>query len=677
MKKTIVTIILLMILLASGNIFAQENIKIPKSSFKTEKKGIGAAMKSIKYGDFFFKDKIEGSYLKALNYYLEAYEYNPDNATLNYKIGVCYIESVQKNEALQYFQKAYDTNEYVANDIKYYLASALHYSYKFEEAIELFTEYKKLNPEKNKIVNKRIEECNSGIKLTKKKVEVLINNVSIINSKHKDYSPMITADGEKLIFTSRRENSTGAQLDPFDNQFFEDIYFSKSKDNNWIAPRNIGSPLNTEGHDATVGFSNDGQQLITYSRGDLFISKLRGKNWSKPKALPKTINSKEMESSACFSYDGKTIYFVRGKKANPEESNGDIYFSTIGLDGKWSEAVKLDNTINSPYDEDGVYMHPDGRTIYFSSKGHNSMGGYDVFKSELLEKNSWSKPVNMGYPINSPDDDIYFVLTANKKIGYYSAVRDDTKGYTDIYQVIFLNGTNNLILNSEDNLIASATSPASETSIDKSTRLTIVKGIIKDNITGKAIECIIEIIDNETNEVVYRTTSNSATGEYLVSLPPGKNYGMAIKKDGYLFHSENFDLLDDEGGYKKVEQNIEMVNIAENSKITLKNLFFDVGKSNIKEESASELDRVIEFLNEYPKIKVEISGHTDNRGTKEKNLKLSQDRAQAVVTYLTDNGINKNRLVPVGYGMREPIKDNKTKEGRAQNRRVDFKIIEN
>lgn len=660
-----------------GNIlFAQENIKIAKKDFKTEKSGVAKAMKDIKYGDHFFDENTEGSYLKSLNYYLDANKYNSENAALNYKIGVCYIESVQKKESLKYFQKAYEINEEIAADLKYYLARALHYNYKFDEAIELYQEYKSENSDKSKIIDKKIVECENGIELVKKKVPVLITNVSIINSKHKDYSPLITADGEKLIFTSRRENTTGAQLDPYDNQYYEDIYVAKSKDHKWKSPKNIGSPLNSDNHDATVGLSNDGQKLITYSRGDLYVSNLRGRNWSKPKALPKTINTKEIESSACFSYDGNTIYFVRGRTAS-EESNGEIYYSQKDENDKWGEAKILDNTINSPYDEDGVFMHPDGKTMYFSSKGHNSIGGYDVFKSEQKEDGSWSVPENMGYPINTPDDDIYFVLAANKKVGYYSAVKDDTKGYNDIYQVVFLNGTDNVILNSEDNLIASIASPSSETSIDKSTRLTLVKGVILDNVTGEPIEAIIEIIDNETNEVVYRTTSNSATGEYLVSLPPGKNYGMAIKKDGYLFHSENFDLVDDEGGYKKVEQNIQMVNIAKNSEITLKNLFFDIGKSEIKDESKSELDRVIEFLTDYPKIKVEISGHTDSQGDKNDNLVLSQNRAKSVVDYLTKRGIKSERLVPIGYGAKKPVADNISREGRAKNRRVDFKILEN
>jgi len=676
MKKTTTLILILLFLFLSNNILAQENIKIDKKTFKTEKSGVAKAMKNIKYGDHFFDENTEGSYLKSLNYYLEANNYNSENPALNYKIGVCYIESIQKKKSLVYFQKAYSKNPNIAGDIKYYLARALHYNYKFEEAIKLYQEYKNEKPDKNKIIDKKIAECKYGIELVKNKVPVMITNVSIINSKYKDYSPLITADGEKLIFTSRRENSTGALLDPYDNQYYEDIYFAKSEDYKWKLPKNIGSPLNSDNHDATVGLSNDGQKLITYSGGDLYISNLRGRNWSKPKALPKTINTKEIESSACFSYDGNTIYFVRGKTASAQ-SNSEIYYCQKNENDEWGDAKKLSNTINSPYDEDGVFMHPDGKTLYFSSKGHNSIGGYDVFKSEQNEDGSWSEPENLGYPINSPDDDIYFVLTANKKVGYYSAVKDDTKGYNDIYQITFLNGTNNLILNSEDNLIASITNPSSETSIDKSTRLTLVKGAIIDNVTGEPIEAIIEIIDNETNKVVYRTTSNSATGEYLVSLPPGKNYGMAIKKDGYLFHSENFDLVDDEGGYKKVEQNIEMVNIAKNSQITLKNLFFDIGKFEIKDESKSELDRIIEFLTDYPKVKVEISGHTDSQGDEDENMILSENRAKSVVTYLTKNGIEEDRLTSVGYGASTPVADNKTREGRAKNRRVDFKIIEN
>ena len=681
MKKRYIFIIIACLIINTNFIFAQENVKIQNNQFKLDKKGTQKALKDVRYGDHYYQENTEGSYYKALNYYLSAYDYNSGNAELNYKIGICYLESVHKNRALSYLQSAFEAKKDVSTDILYNLGRAYHYNYMFEEAIKYYSEFKKILSSKQEekygtIVNKKIEECNNGIKILKDTVAVHIQNIEIVNSEAKDYSPLITADGSKMMFTSRRSNTTGGQIDPFDEQYFEDIFISEKKDGTWETPVNIGAPLNTANHDATVGLSNDGQTLISYNFGNLFISELKGDKWLKPKELPKTINSKEHESSACFSYDGKTLYFVRGLNIDPQKSNGDIYYSTKDKDGKWQEAQKLSPIINTPYDEEGVYMHPDGKTLYFSSKGHNSMGGYDLFKTELLENGKWTKPQNLGYPINSPDDDIYFVIAGNNKIAYYSAIRDDSKGFNDIYQIVFLNNDNNLLLDSEDNLIASNTNPTSETTIDKSTNLTIVKGIIIDENTGKPIDAVIQIIDNETNEVVYETTSNSNTGEYLVSLPPGKNYGIAIKKDGYLFHTENFDLVETEGGYTEVKQDVKMVNVEENSIVTLNNLFFDVGNAEISKNSYAELNTAIEFMNDNPDIKVEIQGHTDNVGGLEFNKKLSQDRANAVVNYMVEHGIDRNRLVPVGYWYKSPQGDNNSREGRAKNRRVELKIIE-
>ena len=678
MRKILtITIILAIFIFNSNNIFAQEKVKIVKKEFKTNKKGKGKAFKNIKYGDHYYKEKTEGSYLKALHYYLAAADYNSENPELNYKIGICYLESIHKNKALNFLQKSFEAKEKVAGDIMFHLARAYHFNYMFSKAITYYQNYINILPDNsNKLANidKKIQECKNGIELMKDTTLAFIRNVTIVNTEAKDYSPLITADGSKMFFTSRRQTSTGGQINPFDNQYYEDIFLAEKIDNSWKAPKNVGLPLNTPNHDATVGLSYDGQTLITFFYGDLYISKLKGEKWSNPDKLPKEINSSEIETSACFSIDNNTLYFVRGMHQDPDKSNGDIYFSNRNEKGKWTEAKKISDVINTPYDEDGIYMLPDGKTIYFSSKGHNSMGGYDVFKTILQQNGTWSAPENLGYPINTPDDDIYFVLEASEKTGYYSAIREDSKGFNDIYQIIYLN--NKLVLNSEDNLIASITKPTSEENIDKSTRVTLVKGIVLDKNTGKPIEAIIEIIDNETNEVVYRTTSNSATGEYIVSLPPGKNYGMAIKKDGYLFHSENFDLVEDEGGYKEVKQDVQMETIEENSKITLKNIFFDTGRSEIKEASFSELNIAVEFMNQNPDIKVEIQGHTDNQGGEETNKTLSQARANAVVEYLVEKGIVRNRLKPVGYWYKVPLTTNDTREGRRQNRRVEFKIIE-
>jgi len=652
--------------------YSQTNIQISKKEFKLDKKGTSKALKNIKYGDFYYTQNTQGAYEKAIKYYLKANDYNPDNPELNYKIGICYLKSVMGFKSLDYLQNAYTEKEDVAPDIDYFLAQALQLNYKFGDAIIFYKKYYSTiasDPMRIVDVDKKIKECENGQKLVKIPVKVTISNLKEINSEDKDYGSLITADGAKMYFSSRRPNTTG-DIDPNDDQYYEDIYFSRKKGYNWTPPVNVKA-LNTPGHDDVVGVSQDGNTLILYKNGDLFYSKLKGDNWSTPKAFSRNINSNEVESSACVSLDGRTLYFVRGKDPEPKKSNGDIYYSQLQDNNKWSEAKKLPDNINTPYDEDGVFMFADGKTLYFSSKGHNTMGGYDIFKTSLNDDGTFSDPKNLGYPINSPDNDIYFVMAANNIIGYYTTVRPDSKGYTDIYTVNFIGQS--LFLSSEDNLIASIASPVSESKPEDKVVI-VISGKIVDKKTGKPIEAEITIIDNKTNKIIYRTESNSANGEYSVSVPVGKNYGMVINKNGYMFHSENFDLVS-QTNYQEINKDISISNIKLNSSVTLNNIFFEFASSTIQVYSYPELDRAVEFLTTNPNIKIEVSGHTDNIGNAVENKKLSEERAQVVTNYLIQKGIESSRLTTVGYGFSKTITTNSTPEGRQENRRVEFKII--
>ncbi len=673
MKRILLFITLLFLV---KSLVAQDDVKISRSEFVIKgKPGLSQAMKDIRYGDYFYNKKTKGTYGKALEYYLKAYEYNPDNPALNYKIGISYLYSFSKKKSLEYLQKAYNENPKVADDILYNLAQAYQYNYKFDKAIELFRQFTKTQKYKKSdfyrfMVNKKIVECNNAKELIKDSINVVITDMSELNSKYEDYGPVITADGEKIYFTSRRPNADN-MIDPNDGQYYEDIYKSDKDQGYWQTPKNVGKPLNSPTHDAVVGLSHDGQTMIIYRDGDLYWSKLQGKEWSWPKPFPKVINTDQVESSACFSLDGNTLYFVRGKRPDPLKSNGDIYYSIKDDKGKWSKPVKMPENVNTPYDEDGLYMHPDGRTLYFSSKGHNSMGGYDIFKTVLQDDGTWSDPVNIGYPVNTPDDDIYFVLSGDGKTGYYSAAREDTKGSTDLYVINFRIYKPKLV--TEDNLLAGIAQPVKETSVEPGIKITLVKGKVLDK-NGKPVEATIEIIDNETGKVIYRAKTNSVTGEYLVSLPAGKNYAMVIRKEGYLFHSENFDLVDEQT-YNEVKKDLVIQEIAPESKAELHNIFFDYNSDRLKPESYPELDRLVEFLKKNPSIEIEVSGHTDNIGSYDYNLQLSYRRALAVVNYLVNKGIDRGRLIARGYGSSKPIATNDTPEGRARNRRVEVKII--
>ncbi len=677
MKKLIIFLTALILVTQS---FAQSDVKIDRTDFiknavmQLSNSDKSKIKKNLRYGDFYFKQKTKGGYLEALKYYENAYKYNPNNLALNYKIGICYLKSLFKGRALGYLQKVIDSAADFTPDLYYFYAQALQYNYKFDQAIKYYQKFQQTGLYQkdnyyNFFTDKHIIECRNGRRLVKDSLPIGLVNMSSLNSPYDDYGPIITADGSKIYFTSRRPNEY--QLKDVDGQYYEDIYYSELTNGHWQAAQSAGYPLNTPTHDAVVGLSYDGQTIIIYRDEDLYVSHLQGKTWTKPQKLPKPINSNEVESSAALSIDGNTIYFVRGKTSDALTSNGDIYYSVRASNGHWSTPVRLPDNVNTPYDEDGLFLHPDGRTLYFSSKGHNTMGGYDVFKTVHQDDGSWSDPVNLGYPLNTPDDDIYFVLSGNAKIGYISAVREDTKGFTDIYQVHFFTAAP--YLSGEEKLIADLAQPQKETSFEPPVKITLVKGQVVDE-NGKPVEAEIEIIDNETGKVVYRVKTNSATGQYMVSLPSGKNYAMVIRKEGYLFRSENFDLVE-ENQYHEVQKKVVLTDLSKKGKTELRNIFFDYNKATLKPESYPELNRLVEFLKNHPDIKIEISGHTDTLGTFEYNMQLSERRAKAVYDYLVSKGISPGRLKTKGYGPLHPIASNKTAEGRARNRRVEVKII--
>jgi len=689
MKNYIFSILFIFITISA---YSQRNVEFEKKNFPNDKDGWKAAKENLKDGDELYELDNYGGYMRAIEFYLKANQFNPDNAMLNYKIGTSYLYSTQQEKSLEYFQKAIKINSRIAGDIHYKLGGALHLNLKFDEAIKEYNNYKRsLSPkdlaEKRKQITKRIEECEIGKKLVANPVRVFIDNAGPnINGRYPDYSPLITADESMMIFTSRREGTTGGDISEDDGNYNEDIYISYKTNGEWSPAENIGKPLNTNDNDATIGLSSDGQKLFTFygakDGGDIMVAELDGEEWSKPRDKElKKVNSDNHESAASFSFDGKTMYFVSD---NPENSlgNHDIFISYWDEEKeRWGEPQNLSNTVNSEYDERGVFMHPDGRTLFFSSDRKGSMGGFDVFKTHLTEEGYWSEPENLGYPINTPGDDRFFVLSGSGKHGYYASDKTGGYGSHDIYMITFLGPEKPLVQSNDNILIASIANPISETFMEKAVavetmRLTILKGTVFDAFTKDPIEAEIEIVDNEKNEVVSVQKSNKTTGKYLVSLPSGKNYGIAVKSEGYLFHSENFD-IPGATNYQEIHKDILLSKMAKGTKIVLKNVFFDYAKATLRSTSFPELDRLVELLNEFSTMRVEISGHTDNKGSRTTNVRLSSARAKSVVDYLVKKGIAQNRLESKGYAFDQPIAPNDTEEGRQQNRRVEFKVLSN
>lgn len=689
------TLIFMFACIFSSGVFAQ-NVEFDKDNFKENKEGLKEALKNIEEGDKFFNEP-EVMWKEAIPFYLKANTFNPNNALLNYKLGECYLVSSEKSNALEYLEKALKLNPSVAPRLNFCLGQAYHLALEFDKAITYYSKYQSAvinNPDPWYLddLKMRIQQCYNGKEIVKKPVRVFVDNLgSNINSKYNEYGGVISADESVIIFTARRDNSVGGKIDPMLNENYEDLYISyRQPDGSWSPAENMGKTVNSDDHDAVSAISADGQKFIIFlgrdnNGGDLYESVLIGSEWSKPESLGKNVNTKEYhESSACYSPDGSTIYFVSNK---PGGLGGhDIYMTTKDDKGKWGEAVNLGPTINTKYDEEGCYMHPDGKTMYFSSMGHTSMGGYDIFKSVWDEATkTWSEPENIGYPVNTADNDVFFVISASGKHGYYTSISNkDSKGLRDLYMITFLGPEKQMVLNNEDNLLAGSKAPIRETVIAplvevKEAQLTILKGTITDFLTKKPLEAEIEIVDNQANMTIATFKSNSTTGRYLVSLPAGKNYGIAVKKEGYLFHSENFD-IPNTAAFQEVEKDIELKQLSVGSKIVLRNIFFDLDKATLRSESTAELERLTKLMNDVPTLKIELGGHTDSRGSDSYNQQLSEKRAKAVVDYLTSKGIAADRLKWAGYGETQLVNGCSngvtcSDEDHQANRRTEFKVL--
>lgn len=693
---------ILSLFIAPFAIFAQ-NVEFDKNLFKEQKTEFKEAMKNYETGDLLYVGNPFPQYKQAIPYLEQANKFNPNNALLNFKIGICYLNSNQKFKALGYFEKAYKLKPDVNPDIRYYLGNGFQLVKEWDKAIAEYSTYlKTANPKTSAETiadaSKRIIECNSGKKLDEKQIRVWIDNMGKnVNSEFPEYGMIMNADGTEIYFTSRRPTTTGGGKDEASGGWYEDIYMSRKVNGEWSPATNVGEPLNTKGHDATVALSPDGSKMLIYiddkGDGNIYESSRRGDVWSKPKKLDNDICSPYHESSAWYSNDGKKLYFVSnrplgGKKGDPKDK--DIYVASWNAEKKkWENVVRLPDNINSVYDEDGLFLHPDGKTLYFSSKGHSSIGGYDVFYTVLQPDGSWLNPVNIGAPINTPDDDVFFVVTASGRHAYMTSFREDGLGEKDLYKITFLGEEKQPMLNSEDILLASSGLPVSEKVIEpkleiKRSEMALLKGVIYDAKTKKPLEANIELINNETGAVLAEFSSDPVSGKYLVSLPAGRNYGIAVKANGYLFHSENFD-IPKETDYQEFTKDVYMKKVEVGEVIVLRNIFFDLNKYSLRNESQSELDRLTKLMQDNPTLRIQISGHTDSRGSAQLNKELSANRAKAVVDYLVGKGIDKKRMESEGYGKDQPIitdaeiaklKSEKAKEEAHQNnRRTEFKII--
>jgi outer membrane protein OmpA-like peptidoglycan-associated protein/tetratricopeptide (TPR) repeat protein len=667
-----------------------QNIDFKSSNFKDDKDGYKKATEAIDQGDVFFKtantalfevQPLGLNYQLALKNFMLAQKFNPNNAELNFKIGVCHSNGTDPEKGIPYIKKANELDPGCDPFLPYYLAYTLQLEGKFDEAqkeyVKFENNYRKAD-NFSKFVSQRKNECKSAKNIVGEPIRAWVDIVPELNTPDDDFAPSISTDGSELIMSSTRPNGHPAnEAGGFD----ADIYTSSLSGGKWSAPKAIRGNVNTQQNDIANNLSYDGTKMLLHrevdGQLDVFESELKGLDWSSPKVMPMAISSnRSNDSYASYYPDGWSIFFARD---NANRSNGTeiMYSSMQSKMQKDYMAGQMISAVNSKFNEGPIYCHIDGETMYIASNGHETIGGYDIFVSHKVQ-GQWSKPENMGYPINTPYDDFFFASTANGKFAYIASNRSGGKGGYDIYRVTFWGPEKTPMVDVEDYLLASIIMPMKESTVEETVAVnkksfTVFKGITIDDRTKKPVQAEIVITDNSTGKEIETFVTNSATGKFIITLNSGKNYGIAVKSEGYLFHSENFDIPNGASD-NLVNKTIELKNVAIGSKVALRNIFFDIGKSNLRSESNAELERLVKLMNDVPSLKIEIAGHTDNTGSATINEKLSQSRADAVVSYLTSKGISASRMTAKGYGDSKPISSNSTEDGRQNNRRTEFEI---
>lgn len=568
-------------------------------------------------------------------------------------------------EAIPLYEKAIQLNPKIFIDNNFYLGGAYLHEAQYEKAIpcfEIILKTERINPNLKDEAARFLKNAKFGADAIKHPQPFKLVNVGAgINTAEFEYFPALTADGNTFLFTRNIREGEGVTAPRQ-----EDFYVSKKVNSVWQTANPITS-VNTLGNEGAPSLSADGEIMFFascmemtgdygssdrkgYGSCDIFYAqKINGK-WTKPRNAGSTINTKNWETQPSFSSDGKTLYFIRGIVTRDGIKNPDIYSSTIGDDGKFTEPVKLSDNINTPEGEESVFIHPDNQTLYFSSEGHPGMGGLDIFVSKKQADGTWGKAVNLGYPINTFTDENSLLVDANGKLAYYASEREGGFGGLDIYQFEL---------------------PESV----RPEKITYVKGLTYNAKTKVPVDASFELIDLETQQSVTSAYSNSA-GEFLVTLTSNHNYLVNVSKPGFLFYSDNFSLKDKVADYNKPYQLQIPLQPIDTGIIELKNIFFDVNKADLKAESKAELQKIIAFLKANPTLKVEFSGHTDNSGDKVFNKTLSNNRAKAIYDYVIEKGpIPAANLSYKGYGDTKPKAPNDSPENKAKNRRTELKVL--
>lgn len=553
------------------------------------------------------------SYEEAKTYYRKAIVLNPNaEPRLYYGLGECELYSGDYPNALTHLSLF--ISKYAGNDPAF-LARAKKYKADAEFAIEAIKTPQKYDP---------------------------INLGPTINTAYRDYFPAITADNETLIFSRNIDGN-------------EDFFISKKANNEWNTAAPLSNKINTsQFNEGAQSISPDGLYLFFtgcnrpggLGRCDIYVSHKEGNNWGEPFNLGAPINTAYWESQPSISPDGNTLYFVSNR---PGGIGGyDIWKSKLNEAGEWSAPINLGPEINTPYDENTPFLHSDGKTLYFSSDGWPGMGNKDIFISRMQDNGHWSLPINMGYPINTFNEETGMIVSPNGSTAFFSSNLKDGYGDMDIYQF--------------------------QLPVDKQPMpITYVKGVVRDKESRKFLDAKVQVVNLLTKQTAYNDYTDKENGEFLAVMPIGANYAFNASADGYLFYSENYELgVGSRTQPILLEINLERLKVGNN--MVLKNIFFDTNEYRLLPASVTELGTLIELLKQNLQVAIEIQGHTDNVGNDIQNEKLSLNRAKAVYDELIAQKIDPSRLTFKGYGETKPIAGNDTEEKRKQNRRTSFLI---
>jgi len=593
----------------------------------------------------------DGNLTHAAGLLLQCIEIDKNYTEAYLSLAGVYGQLKNYKSSIEYYEKAF------AQDSDYTMEFKLPYSInlaglgKFEKALNAINEFLDKKPPKNSNSLKAAEyrkRCYEFAVDNEKKfagrnyVFAPQNMGASINTAQSEYFPSLTIDSKEIVFT-RRVNGTN-----------EDFFRSKRINNQWEPSVPVEGQVNTSQNEAAQSISQDGQWLVFtgcnrqdgFGSCDIYISYLGNDGWTEGVNLGGWINSDQWESQPCLSPDKRDLYFASRRQGG--FGGIDIYVAHMQDNGKWGEPENLGPGINTSGDEQCPFIHADNQTLYFTSNYWQGYGDEDLFYVKKGPNGDWSKPVNLGYPINTINREATLFIDASGKTAYYASDRSDSKGGMDIYSF--------------------------ELREDLRPNKTLwIKGQVFDKKTTKGLPSAVELIDLSSNRTISKVQTDEK-GNYLITLPVGKDYVFNVNRKGYLFYSDNF-FLSQHDPDSVYEKNIPLQPIEANATIVLKNIFFDVNKFDLKPESQIELDKVVQLLNDNPSLKIQIAGHTDNAGKPADNLNLSNNRAKTVVSYLINKQISPQRLSYKGFGETKPVADNTSAENRAKNRRTELKVV--